>query len=121
MNDNLFQADQIEKRSRKVNQNRCDRESSEMDINRTQHILNSLMILSFLIFGGLSGVLLITDTPPTSSTVALPFAFLFLCIMTLIVTGQIDEKPQMIEKYLREWLMICIFGVIVAALTFTLA
>jgi len=121
MNDNLFQADQIEKRSRKVDPNRCDRESNEMDINRTQHILNSLMILAFLVFGGFSGVLLITDTPLTSSTVALPFAFLFLCIMTLIVTGQIDEKPQMIEKYLREWLVICIFGVIVAALAFTLA
>ena len=91
-----------------------------MNINRTQHILNSLMILAFLIFGGLSGVLLITNTPLTSSTVALPFAFLFLCILTLIVTGQIDEKPQMIEKYLREWLVICIFGVVVAALAFTL-
>jgi hypothetical protein len=79
------------------------------------------MIFSFLIFGGLSGVLLITDTPLTSSTVSLPFAFLFLCIMTLIVTGQIDEKPQMIEKYLREWLIICIFVVILAALVFTLA
>jgi len=121
MNDNLFQAKQIEKRSRNIDRNRCDRESSEMDINRTQHILNSLMIFAFLIFGGLSGVLLITSTPLTSSTVALPFAFLFLCIMTLIVTGQIDEKPQMIEKYLREWLIVCIFGVIAAALAFTLA
>ena len=91
-----------------------------MDLNRTQHILNSFMILAFLIFGGLSGVLLITDTSLTSSTVALPFAFLFLCIMTLIVTGQIDETPQMIEKYLREWLIICIFGVIIGALAFTL-
>ncbi|MGY5861288.1 MAG: hypothetical protein RTU09_02795 [Candidatus Thorarchaeota archaeon] len=92
-----------------------------MELGRTQHILNSLMILTFLIFGGLSGVLLITDTPLTSSTVALPFAFLFLCIMTLIVTGQIDEKPQMIEKYLREWLIVCIFVVTLAALVFTLA
>ena len=92
-----------------------------MELGRTQHILNSLMILTFLIFGGLSGVLLITDTPLTSSTVALPFAFLFLCIMTLIVTGQIDEKPQMIEKYLREWLIVCIFVVTLAALIFTLA
>lgn len=91
-----------------------------MDLNRTQHILNSLMILAFLIFGGLSGVLLITDTPLTSATVALPFSFLFLCIMTLIVTGQIDEKPQMIEKYLREWLIICVLGVIIGALAFTL-
>lgn len=121
MNDNLFQADQIERRNREAGHNRCDRKSSEMDINRTQHILNSLMIFSFLIFGGLSGVLLITDAPLTSLTVSLPFAFLFLCIMTLIVTGQIDEKPQMIEKYLREWLIICIFVVILAALVFTLA
>jgi len=79
------------------------------------------MILSFLIFGGFSGVLLITGAPLTSSTVALPFAFLFLCIMTLIVTGQIDEKPKMIEKYLREWLIVCIFGVILATLAFALA
>jgi hypothetical protein len=41
--------------------------------------------------------------------------------MTLITTGQINDNPLRVEKYVREWLIICIFGVVVGALTFTLA
>lgn len=90
-----------------------------MNVERIQHILNALMILSFLIFGGLVGIVIITDAPLVSKTVALPFAFLFISLMTLVVTGQIRERPQRVKSYLREWLIICSFGVILCALAFT--
>lgn len=92
-----------------------------MELERIKHVLNSLMILSFLVFGILTALILVTDTPLTNSSVALPFSFLFISLMTLISTGRIDEKPQMSERYLFEWLVICIFGVVIGALAFTLA
>ena len=92
-----------------------------MDVDRIRHILNSLMILSFLIFGGLSAIILITDTPLESTTVALPFAFLFISFMTLIVTGQINERPRLVKRYLRDWLIICAFGILISALVITFA
>jgi hypothetical protein len=90
-----------------------------MDVTRIKHIMNSLMILSFLIFGGLAAIVMITDVPLTNGTVALPFAFLFISFTTLIITGQIDEKPNMVQKYMRDWLIICIIGIIISALAFT--
>ena len=90
-----------------------------MDVTRIKHILNSLMILSFIIFGGLAAIILITDVPLTNGTVALPFAFLFISLSTLIITGQIDEKPNMVQKYMRDWLIICTIGIIISALAFT--
>jgi hypothetical protein len=92
-----------------------------MDTDRIQHVLNALMILSFLIFGGLIGIILITDSPHVSKTISLPFAFLFLSMMTLITTGQIQERPQRVRTYLRDWLIVCIFGVVICALAFTFA
>ncbi|TFF87017.1 hypothetical protein EU519_00205 [Candidatus Thorarchaeota archaeon] len=96
-------------------------ETEDMNTDRVRHVLTSLMILSFLIFGGLSAIILITDTPLTTSSVSLPFAFLFVSAMTLIVTGQIDERPKLTKKYLRQWILVCVFMVLVAALAFTLA
>lgn len=81
--------------------------------------MTSLMILSFLIFGALAGIVLITDAPMTNATVSLPFAFLFISIVTFIITGQIDEKPNLTRKYLWNWLVICIIGIVISALAFT--
>ena len=92
-----------------------------MDVDRIQHVLNSLMILSFLVFGALSAIILITDTSLTGSTVALPFAFLSISFTTLIVTGQINDRPRLVKKYLRDWLIVCAFLVLVSALVVTFA
>jgi hypothetical protein len=81
--------------------------------------MNSLMILSFLIFGGLLAILLITDSNLNNATVSLPFAFMFIFIVTLIATGQIDEKPKLAQKYLRDWLVICTIGIVISALVFS--
>ena len=89
-----------------------------MNVDRIQRILTSLMILSFLIFGLLAGVILLTDVPLSNSTASLPFAFLFISAMTLITTGQIRERPQKTKKYAREWLFVCIVVLIIAALAF---
>ena len=90
-----------------------------MDVNRIIHIMNSLMILSFLIFGVLTGIILITDIPLTNSSVSLPFAFLYISIATFVITAQINERPKLIQKYLRDWLIICFIGIIISALAFT--
>jgi hypothetical protein len=79
------------------------------------------MILSFLIFGLLSGVIIITDAPLTNATVSLPFVFLFISLVTLLVTGKISERPHMADRYLLEWTASCIFGIVLGALAFTLA
>ncbi len=90
-----------------------------MDVTRIKHIMNSLMILSFLIFGGLAAIIMITDVPLDNGSVALPFAFLFISLTTLIITGQIDEKPNLVQKYMRDWLIVCTIGIIISALAFT--
>jgi hypothetical protein len=90
-----------------------------MDIDRVRHVLNSLMIISFLIFGGLTGILLITDASLNGRTVSLPFSFLFISMMTLILTTQIKDNPSRINRYIREWLVICVFVTIISAITFT--
>ncbi len=92
-----------------------------MDVGRTQRILTSVMIISFLIFGLLAGIILIFDAPLENATAALPFAFLFISGMTLVTTGQIRNRPQRVSKYLREWLFVVVFVVVIAALAFTLA
>ncbi|NHI83257.1 MAG: hypothetical protein EAX81_02995 [Candidatus Thorarchaeota archaeon] len=89
-----------------------------MDVDRIQHILTSLMILSFLIFGGLSIIILITNAPLSNGTVALPFAFLFVSMMTLITTGLIEEKPTTASRHVNQWLILCAFMVFVSALVF---
>jgi hypothetical protein len=94
-------------------------EKIKMDIERVRHIFNSLMIISFFIFGGLAGILLIIDAPLNGRTVSLPFSFLFISIMTLILTTQIKDNPNRIDLYIREWLATCIFVIIIGALTFT--
>lgn len=91
-----------------------------METSRIRHVLNSLMILSFIIFGLLAGVMLLLDVPLTSTTVSLPFSFLFISMITLISTGRIEERPQLTDRYLREWLMICILGTAISALSFAL-
>jgi len=90
-----------------------------MDVIRIKHIMNALMILSFIIFGGLAAIIMITDASMTNGTVALPFAFLFISLTTLITTGQIDEKPKLVQKYMRDWLVVCTIGIIISALAFT--
>jgi len=91
-----------------------------MDVERIKHIMNSVMILSLLIFGGLLAIILITDVTINNATAPLPFAFLFIFISTFIITSQIDEKPKLVQKYMRDWLIICTVGIIVAALALTL-
>jgi len=90
-----------------------------MDVIRIKHIMNSLMILSFLIFVGLVAIIIITDVRLTNATVALPFAFLFISFTTFIITGQIDERPKLVQKYMRDWLIICTIGIVISALAFT--
>ena len=90
-----------------------------MDVTRIKHIMNSLMILSFIIFGGLVAIIMVSDVSLTNGTVALPFAFLFISLTTLIITGQIAEKPNMVQKYMRDWLFICVIGIVISALAFT--
>ncbi|RDE11122.1 MAG: hypothetical protein C4K48_12300 [Candidatus Thorarchaeota archaeon] len=90
-----------------------------MDVERIKHILNSLMIISILIFGGLMAIIMITDVSLNNTTAPLPFAFMFISIVTFITTGQIDEKPKLVQKYLKDWLIICTAGIIVSALAFT--
>jgi hypothetical protein len=91
-----------------------------MDVERIKHIMNSLMILSFLVFGGLSAIFLITDTSLNNATASLPFAFMFISAVTFITTGQIDERPKLVHKYLRDWLITCTIGIIISALAFTI-
>lgn len=90
-----------------------------MDVTRIKNIMTALMILSFLIFGGLVAIIIITDVSLTNATVALPFAFLFISVTTLIISGQIDDKPKLVQKYMRDWLIICTIGIIISALAFT--
>lgn len=91
-----------------------------MEIDRVKRVLSSLMILSFLIFGLLAGIIFITDVPLNGTTAALPFVFLFISALTLVITGQIDEHPHLVDKYLREWLFICTFVIVIGALITTL-
>lgn len=91
-----------------------------MDVERIKHIMNSLMILSFLIFAGLSAIIIITDTTLNNATVALPFSFLFISIATFVTTSQINEKPKLVQKYMRDWLIISIIAIIISALALTL-
>jgi hypothetical protein len=90
-----------------------------MDVDRIKHIMNSLMILSFLIFGALSGIILITDVPLTNTSVSLPFAFLYISSATFVITSQINERPKLVQRYLRDWLIMCLIGIIISALVFT--
>ncbi len=92
-----------------------------MDIERMRHVLDSLMILSFLIFAGLVGIILIKDFPLTNKAIALPFAFLFISMSTLAVTGQIDDNPKAAGSYLMKWFFLCLTGVIISAVTFAVA
>ena len=90
-----------------------------MDVDRIKHIMDSLMILSFLIFGALSAIILITDATLNNASVSLPFAFLYISMATFVMTAQINERPKLVKKYLRDWLIICFIGIIVSALAFT--
>ena len=91
-----------------------------MDVERIKHIMNAIMIFSFFIFGGLFGIILITDIPLNNATAPLPFSFLFISIVTFITTSQIDERPKLVQKYMRDWLFICTIGIIISALALTL-
>ncbi|MGY5856241.1 MAG: hypothetical protein RTS72_06545 [Candidatus Thorarchaeota archaeon] len=90
-----------------------------MDVDRIKHIMNSLTVLSFLIFGALSAIVLITDVPLNNTSVSLPFAFLYISTATFVITAQINERPKLIQRYLRDWLIICLVGIIISALAFT--
>jgi hypothetical protein len=67
----------------------------------------------------LIAIIFITDAQLNNATVSLPFAFMFISIVTLIATGQIDERPKLAQKYLRDWLVICIIGIVISALVFS--
>lgn len=77
------------------------------------------MVLSFLILCVLAGVIVLTKSSLTSKTISLPFAFLFISLTSLAVTGQIDENPAGIDRYLIKWLLVCVFGALFSALIFT--
>lgn len=91
-----------------------------MDVERIKHIMNTVTILSFLIFGGLIGIILITDVSLNNTTAPLPFAFLFISLSAFIVTSEISEKPKLAQKYMRDWILICTIGIILSALALTL-
>jgi hypothetical protein len=95
-------------------------EIQKMDVSRIQRILTSVMVITFLLFGLLIGVIFITHTPIDNITVSLPFAFLFISAMTLITTGQINDNPNRVNKYIRDWLILCIFGVLMSTFAFGL-
>ena len=95
-------------------------EVSAMDVERIKHIMNAVTILSFFIFGGLVGIILITDVSLNNTTAPLPFAFLFISLSTFIVSSEITEKPKLVRKYMRDWLLICTIGIIISALALTL-
>lgn len=90
-----------------------------MDVERIKHILTSFMILSLLIFGGLVAIIMITDVRLNNASASLPFAFLFIFLATLVTTAQIDERPKLVRKYMRDWLIICTIGIIISALAFS--
>jgi len=92
-----------------------------MDTDRIQNMLTSFMVVSFIIFLGLSGLIFVREAELTNRAVSLPFAFLFLCITTLIVTGKIHDQPSLAGRHLRSWLIVSVFGVLLAAVAFTLA
>lgn len=91
-----------------------------MDVERIKHIMNSVTILSFLIFGGLIVIIFITDVKMNNATAPLPFAFLFISAVTFIITSQINEKPKLVQRYMRDWLIICTIGILISALALTL-
>ncbi len=91
-----------------------------MNTSRARHVLNSLTFLSFLVFAGLSGLVMLLDVPLTNVTVSLPFAFLFVSLMTLITTGRIADNPKQLDRFLIEWLIVCVFGTLICALVFLL-
>jgi hypothetical protein len=90
-----------------------------MDVERIKHIMTSLMILSLLIFGGLVAIIMITDVTLNNASASLPFAFLFIFLATLVTTAQIDDRPKLVRKYMRDWLIICTIGIIISALAFS--
>lgn len=92
-----------------------------METKHVQNVLTSLMIISFLIFVGLAGIIIIKDVALTTRVVALPFAFLFISAVTLIITGRIEEQPANIKSHLQSWLVLCTFAVLLSAIAFTLA
>ncbi|MBD3159691.1 MAG: hypothetical protein GF309_12950 [Candidatus Lokiarchaeota archaeon] len=89
-----------------------------MELDRIQRILNSFMAISFLVFVGLAGYIFLRDISLTNQTVALPFAFLYLSIVTLITTARIAENPDGLSDYLRGWVAVCAFGTLISALAF---
>jgi hypothetical protein len=95
-------------------------ETDEMDVERIRRILDSLMILSFLILCVLIGLIVLGKPSLTSKTISLPFIFLFISLTTLAVTGQIDENPSGVNRYLINWLFACVLVVFLGAIVFTL-
>ncbi len=96
--------------------NAAARRLKYMDTERVQHVMALIMILSFLIFGGLAGLIFLTHTPLTSKSVALPFTFLFLFMNTLITSGRIEDQPQRLDHHLLEWLVISALLMVIAGL-----
>jgi hypothetical protein len=92
-----------------------------MNISIVKNVMNSLMIISFLIFLALASIVVATDTALTTRAVSLPFTFLFISIMTFLSTGKIDEQPTTVERILRQWVLICVLVVLISAVAFTLA
>jgi hypothetical protein len=90
-----------------------------MEAKRIRRILDSLMVLSFVILCALIGLIVIRHASLTSKTISLPFAFLFISLTTLAVTGQIDEDPSGVDRYLINWLFACVFAVFLSAIVFT--
>lgn len=90
-----------------------------MDVEQIRRVLDSLMILSFVILCALIGLIMLRNASLTSKTISLPFAFLFISLTTLAVTGQIDENPAGVDRYLINWLFACVFGVLFSAIIFT--
>ncbi len=87
-----------------------------MKLEHVQNVLTSLMVLSFLIFAGMLAMIQFNDISLTPRTLSLPFAFLFVFIMTLIISGQISEQPNMIRKFLIQWLSICVLIIFLSSI-----
>jgi len=119
---NLFQVSiSVRNRNLRSHPSAYLQENDEMDVERIRRVLDSLMILSFLIFCALAAMIVLTNFPLTTKAISLPFAFLFISLATLAVTGQIDENPAGVDKQLVKWLFVCVFGVLMTAFTFTIS
>ncbi len=89
-----------------------------MKTEHVQNVITSLAVLSLLISAGMIIIMQLKDIALTARTVALPFAFIFIFVMSLVIGGQISEQPTMVRRYLLQWLFSCIMIIFLCVVVF---